>query len=152
MSYIDDSLMSGEHVIYRAKLHWVVFLWPVIWLVLGLLLASGRDTSAAGRFFLLIGVLSGIGALINYQTSEFGLTNKRVLGKTGLIRRNSLEILLTKVEAIQINQGVVGRVFGYGTIVVGGTGGSKNPFRRISDPLEFRRAVQQQIAAVQKSG
>lgn len=150
MSYIEKNLMSGESVIYSAKLHWVVFLWPAIWLVIALIMfSSGGDAAAAGGGAIVIAILTGIASFINYSASEFGITNKRVLAKVGFIRRNSLEVLLTKVEGIQVNQGILGRMLGYGSVVVSGTGGSKDPFHKISAPLEFRRKAQEQIASVQ---
>ena len=78
--------------------------------------------------------------------SEFAVTNKRVLIKTGWIRRHSLEILLSKIEGIRVEQDVLGRMWDYGTIVVSGTGGSKEPFHRIAEPMLFRRRVQDQIS------
>ena len=79
--------------------------------------------------------------------SEFAVTNKRVLIKTGWIRRHSLETLLSKIEGIRVEQDVLGRMWDYGTIVVSGTGGSKEPFRRIASPMQFRREIQEQIVA-----
>ncbi len=152
MSYIDNNLMSGESVIYRAKLHWINFAWPVIWLIVAILFFAGAgDAAAVGALFLLLAILTGIASFIRYSTSEFGITNKRVLAKVGFIRRNSLEVLLSKVEGIQVNQGILGRILGFGSIVVSGTGGTKDPFHKISAPLEFRRRVQEQITAVQES-
>lgn len=152
MSYIEKNLMSGESIIYRGKLHWVVFLWPIIWFVVAVLFfVSGGDAAAAGGLFILLAVLTGIASFINYSTSEFGITNKRVIVKVGFIRRNSLEVLLSKVEGIQVNQGILGRILGYGSIVVSGTGGTKDPFHKISNPLEFRRKTQEQISTVQES-
>jgi len=152
MSYIENSLMNGESVIYSAKLHWVIFLWPAIWLVIALLIfSSGGDAAAAGGGVIVIAILTGIASFINYSTSEFGITNKRVLAKVGFIRRNSLEVLLTKVEGIQVNQGILGRILGYGSVIVSGTGGAKDPFHKIAAPLEFRRKAQEQIASVQDS-
>ena len=152
MSYIENNFMAGENIIYRAKLHWVVFLWPIIWLVIAILFFSGGgDTAAVGGLFILIGILTGISSFIKYSTSEFGITNKRVIVKVGFIRRNSLEVLLTKVEGIQVNQGILGRILGYASIVVSGTGGTKDPFHKIANPLEFRRKAQEQIAVIQES-
>jgi len=152
MSYIEKNLMTGENILYRAKLHWVVFLWPVIWLVVAIMLFSGGGrTAAVGGVFILIAILTGIAAFIKFPTSEFGITNKRVIVKVGWIRRNSLEVLLNKVEGIQVNQGILGRILGYGSITVSGTGGTKDPFHKISAPLEFRRRAQEQIATVQES-
>lgn len=137
---------------YRGKLHWIVFLWPIIWFIIAIMFFSGGgDTAAASGLFILIAILTGIASFINYTTSEFGITNKRVIAKVGFIRRNSLEVLLNKVEGIQVNQGIWGRILGFGSIIVSGTGGTKNPFHKISAPLEFRRRAQEQIAAVQES-
>ncbi|MEK7354733.1 MAG: PH domain-containing protein [Chloroflexota bacterium] len=146
MGYIEQNLITGEKIIYSTKLHWIVFLWPVIFLFLafiGFVVSAG-----AGGFFLFIGVLIGLFSFASYATSEFAVTNKRVLIKVGFIRRHSLEILLTKVEGIGVDQDIPGRLLGYGTIVVTGTGGTKETFPNIMAPLEFRRRVQEQITLV----
>jgi len=83
-----------------------------------------------------------------YATSEFGITDKRVLIKTGFIQRNSHEILLSKVEAIKVNQGLLGRMLDFGTIALTGTGGTQDPFKNIVKPLEFRKQAQEQISKV----
>lgn len=142
--------MNGEQLIYRAKLHWIVFAWPIVWLVLAVLMFSG-DASGAGDLFILLAIVSGAAAFISYATSEFGVTNKRVLVKIGFIRRKSLEVLHSKVEGIQVDQGILGRILGFGTIRVSGTGGTKDPFHKIADPLQLRRKVQEQVAEVQES-
>ena len=100
----------------------------------------------------MIEQIKDIGTFIKYSTSEFGLSNKRVLMKVGFIRRNSIEVLLSKVEGIQVNQGILGRVLDYGSIIVSGTGGMNDPFHNITNPMEFRRKVQEQIEATEASG
>jgi uncharacterized membrane protein YdbT with pleckstrin-like domain len=154
MSYIEKNLMNGENILYRARLHWVVFLWPIIWFIVAIVFFSrGGDSSAAitaGCLFVLIAVAKGISSFINFSTSEFAVTNQRVIGKVGFIRRNSLEVLLGKIEAIQVNQDVLGRILGYGSITVSGTGGTRDPFHNISNPLELRRKIQEQVAILQK--
>jgi len=151
MSYIDKNLMASETVLYRAKMHWIVFAWPVIWLVVAIaLFADGGGAAPIGVIFLVASIATGIVALITYLTSEFGVTDKRVLVKIGFIRRNSLEVLLRKVEGIQVNQGILGRILGFGAVVVSGTGGSRDPFRKISAPLSLRRAVQEQIVKIEE--
>jgi uncharacterized membrane protein YdbT with pleckstrin-like domain len=75
------------------------------------------------------------------------VTNKRVIIKTGLLRRRTFELLLSKVESIGVEEGLMGRMFGYGSVVVRGTGGTPEPFANVGHPLEFRRQVQQQIEA-----
>ena len=152
MSYIEKNLMNAENILYRSKLHWVVFLWPLIWFIVAIIFfIGGGDTASIGDLFVLIAILTGIASFINYTTSEFGITNKRVIVKVGFISRNSIEVLLNKVEGIQVKQGILGRILGYGSITVSGTGGTKDPFHKISAPLEFRKKVQEQIASIQDS-
>ncbi len=151
MAYIDNNLMVGEEVVYRAKHHWIIFQWPIFLLSVGLVISL-----VAGEFsYLIMGVvlaiLTSIPSLIVFKTSEFGVTNKRVIVKIGWIQRHSLETLLTKVEGIQVNQEILGRILNYGSITISGTGGSREPFHKIAAPLEFRRKVQEQIVAVQDS-
>ncbi len=144
MGYIEKNLIKDESVVYRAKLHWIIFIWPVIWFLLALIsFAYSSDTSAAAfSIFFILAIVSGISVLITFLTSEFGVTNKRIIAKTGFIRRNSIEILLKKVEGIKVNQGILGRIFNYGTITVSGTGGAQDPFKKISCPLTLRNQVQ----------
>jgi hypothetical protein len=146
--YIDQYLMPGENVVYRTRLHWAVFLPPLVWFIFAICLFFTRNTAAAtvGALLLMFAVFPlAITSLIARATSEFAVTNKRVLIKVGWIRRHSLETLLSKVEGIRVEQSVFGRMWDYGTIVVSGTGGSKEPFRRIASPMQFRREVQEQI-------
>jgi Bacterial PH domain len=155
-SYVDKYLMPGENVVYSTQLHWAVFLPLIFWSVItGILFFIG----IIGNHALIIGALLmgffggiplAITSLIAMVTSEFVVTNKRVLIKTGWIRRYSLETLLTKIESIRVEQSVLGRVLDYGTIVISGTGGSKEPFHKIADPMLFRRRVQDQISATEQ--
>jgi uncharacterized membrane protein YdbT with pleckstrin-like domain len=151
MSYIDSNLMNGEQVVYRTQLHWIVFAWPIIWLVLAIVLFISGGAAGIGGLCLLLAIVTGVVSYINYKTSEFGVTSKRVLVKVGLIRRTSLEVLLSKVEGIQVDQGILGRILGFGTVRVSGTGGTKDPFHKITAPLELRRRVQEQVATVQEA-
>ena len=87
--------------------------------------------------------------MIKYSTSEYAVTNKRVIVKLGLVQRDSSETLLSKVEAIAVDQTIPGRMLGFGTITITGTGGTKESFPRISSPMEFRRQVQAQIVEME---
>jgi uncharacterized membrane protein YdbT with pleckstrin-like domain len=152
MGYIEKNLMQGEQIIYHAKLHWIVFASPIFLIVIGWIFVfyMHSDAPAArGIFssFFLVGIVLGVSRFITYKSSEFAVTNKRVLIKVGFVRRHSLELLLQKVEGIGVDQGIVGRIFGYGTIIVTGTGGTKEPFKNIKNPLEFRKQVQRSISS-----
>lgn len=153
MTYLDDHLLSGEQIIYRARLHWIIFGASIIMVALGLVLAIVLQSIQPGYWFLGlalvgIGLLLAIGPAIRYISSEFAVTDKRVLAKHGFIERESIETLLSKIEAIGVDQGIIGRVFDYGSITITGTGGTEEFFPRISQPLEFRRQIQSQVVAL----
>lgn len=136
MGYIDNNLMNGEQIVYRAKLHWIVFAGPIIlFLIASMYLIGGKSLLPISSLLFLISIIWAISAFISFKTSEFGVTNKRILIKVGLIRRSSLETLLTKIEGIQVDQGIMGRMLNYGTILIKGTGGTNNPFHKIEAPL-----------------
>ncbi len=147
MSYVEKNLLPNEQVTYRAQLHWIIFALPVGVLLIAIALLF------LGAHWIVSAVIAGIGLILAIPpwiaslSSEFAVTNKRVLVKIGLVRRHSLELLLQKVEGIGVDQTLTGRLLGYGTITVSGTGGTREAFRLISDPLEFRRQVQAGIAA-----
>jgi len=149
MGYLDNNLMAGEQIIHRAKIHWAtLFIRPVVWLVLGIFFISQKEIQILGSLFIIASILDCLGALLVFATSEFGITNKRVIMKTGLIRRKTLEMLLNKVETVGVDQGIMGRIFGYGTITVKGTGGSASPFNKIAQPMVFRTRAHEQIEAL----
>jgi len=94
-------------------------------------------------FFLLVGIIWFINALIRYLTSEFAITNKRIIIKVGLIKRITLEMNREKIESIGVDQGILGRIFNYGTIVISGTGSTKQIFKAIINPIQFRKIAQE---------
>jgi uncharacterized membrane protein YdbT with pleckstrin-like domain len=127
----------------------------IVVIVLGLVLAIVLQTLQPGYWYLGmalvgIGLLLAIGPAIRYLSSEFAVTDKRVLAKHGFIERESIETLLSKIEAIGVDQGIIGRVFDYGSITITGTGGTEESFPRISQPLEFRRQIQSQVVALEE--
>ena len=147
MSYIDRNLLTNEQVLHRAYLSRTVFIAPTVLVFAGLAgFVFGGGVALAGVAVLMVGLFGWIKVFIRYKTSEFGVTNKRVIMKVGLVRRTSVEIVLNKVESVSVDQGILGRVFNFGSVAVVGTGGTHDPFHRIAAPMLFRRAVQEQLA------
>ena len=140
MGYIDSNLLSDEKVVYRARLHRIIFWKPCALVLLGIIFFFLQPI--IGMIVAAIGLLALIGPVIDYATSEFGVTSKRVIIKVGFLRRRTLELLLRHVEAISVDQSVLGRMLNYGSITLTGTGGVKELFDNISNPLEFRRRIQ----------
>ncbi|MBC8006778.1 MAG: PH domain-containing protein [Prolixibacteraceae bacterium] len=125
-SYVEDVLINDERVMYRARISkWS--LWPFILFGVILLPLFG------------IGLLFWLWAWIVYSTTELAITNKRVIAKTGLIQRRTIEMFLEKIESIQVDQSVLGRMFNFGSVVISGTGVHSAPFKSISDPLALRK-------------
>jgi len=157
MGYIDSHMITGEELIYRGHLHKIIFIKPAIVLIAGLgimfLPIPGGESVSKFLMYLGLGVV-GFGMLwafwvwLDFVTSEFGITNKRVLIKSGLIRRRTVEMFLNKVENIGVDQSVAGRIINSGSLTITGSGGSREHFKNISDPLDFRRQVHEQIAQV----
>jgi uncharacterized membrane protein YdbT with pleckstrin-like domain len=142
-SYVAQHLDPGETVVYQARLHWIVYLGPVITLGIGLVPAAS-GLLAGGLALLTMGLVWLLAAWVRQASSEFAVTTRRVIIKTGFLSRRTIDLNMSKVESIQVDQDIVGRLLNYGTITVIGTGGTKEPFPMIDDPLTFRHAVQQE--------
>jgi uncharacterized membrane protein YdbT with pleckstrin-like domain len=142
---------ASERVLYRTRVHWITMLkgWIAVALLLGggVAVWVGTDWPLAGVALLVLAVMLGASQYLTYVSSEFAVTDTRVLVKIGWIGRRSVEILITKVESIVVEQTLAGRLFDFGTIVVTGTGGTHEIFTGIAAPLEFRERVQAQIIA-----
>ena len=126
-SYVQGSLMSGEQVLYEGKLS-IWSLLPLI--ILGLLLLV----------FWGLGLIFWLAAYIRFRTTELAVTNKRVIAKFGFISRRTIELNLSRIEGVQVIQGILGRIFDYGSLIISGTGGMKEPIPGIANPLGFRQA------------
>jgi|ERR1044071_2736813 uncharacterized membrane protein YdbT with pleckstrin-like domain/ribosomal protein L40E len=153
MAYVDENLLPAERVVYRAHLHPIIYAGPFALALAALALLAFAfwrgDLPAVMWAALLILVIALVLATIQFihsRSSEFAVTNRRVVIKTGVIRRHTLELLLAKVEGIGVDQTIFGRMLNMGSIVVIGTGGSKEEFAKIANPLEFRHQVQAQTA------
>jgi uncharacterized membrane protein YdbT with pleckstrin-like domain len=151
MAYVESTLSPGETVLFRSGLHPIYFFRPALLLGIGLLLYSTpRHGGDAISFFmaLLVAAAAAMGVVrtINFLTSEFAVSSKRVIMKTGVMRRRMLEMQLKQVESVAVNQSILGRLFQYGAIVVTGAGGTHETFRCIRTPMGLRQAVQGGLA------
>jgi uncharacterized membrane protein YdbT with pleckstrin-like domain len=140
VGYIESNLLADEKIIYKARLHGIIFVKPVALIVLGVIFLFIQPI--IGSLVVVIGVVAIIPSLIDYLSSEFGVTNKRVIIKIGFLRRRTVELLLRQVEAISVDQSVLGRMLDFGSVTLTGTGGVREVFHNISVPLELRRRIQ----------
>jgi membrane protein YdbS with pleckstrin-like domain len=136
-SYVENALIKDEKIIYKGK----VSLWSLLpMILLGLILLP-----------FYIGLLFLFGALIRYLTTELAFTNKRVIAKFGFISRKTIELNLSKVESLQIDQGILGRIFNFGTLIISGAGNPQAPIPGISNPMTFRRSFMEYQDQVRES-
>lgn len=158
MGYVENNLIAGEAVTYRARLHWILLVKPIlIALVIiaigGLVFyaANSREVlsaeAALGLWLavLIVAAVPVLAAVIKRRSAELAVTNKRVILKTGFIQSTTAEMFLNKIESVGVDQTLTGRVLNFGSILIRGTGGSLEPFHRVSAPLEFRKQIQEQI-------
>ena len=149
--YIDDILQPGEKVLYSTNAHWI-FYWPAIaaWIVAAVLLVLSRAT-ITDSIVLLCLAGSGVAALaalyctvtawFHRWTTETDVTNLRVVHKTGFIKRRTFEMSLDKVESVDVNQSILGRILNYGDVTILGVGEGRETIRTIASPLAFRNFI-----------
>jgi len=146
MSYIEKTLMPNEEILYQGKLSLWSFakstLLGLLFLFLGLIVSN---YSKYGFFGFIIAAFIALNIYARYSAIELGVTNKRIVIKQGLISRKTIELLLQKVESVQVEQSILGRIFSFGDIVVLGVGTTYEPFRCITNPMGFRQAVNEAI-------
>ncbi len=151
MGYVERILQPGETVLHRARLHWLIYWRAALLLAAAIVLAvfsGGQQPGtlrsvlvAAGVAALVLALLVGIAAAIRRATTELAVTDHRVIYKSGLISRHTIEMNRSKVESVDVDQSLMGRIFGYGTVLVRGTGGSLEPLANIGDPLTLRSSI-----------
>jgi len=167
MSYAEKSLVPGETLLYQTRHHWMVLVGHALMsfafaaLAVGLFVEAlaaknGKGMAAGasamgmeamtifGVFLLVLAMVTFAYGIAKRNATEMAVTNRRVLIKTGMGSRRTLDLMLSRVESIGVEETVFGRMLGYGSVIVRGTGGTPEPFVMIAHPQEFRRAVQEQ--------
>lgn len=142
MSFIEKNLSANERIVYKAKLHWFIYLRGVLLVALALLI--GKSSYAACGFLFSIGVISLFIAFMVDRSSEFAVTNKRVILKTGFMKRKFCEIQLNKSEGLQIEEGIMGRILSFGKLKIT-SGGVIEVFSPVAKPFEFKKQVNNAI-------
>ena len=150
MNYVRRVLQPGETITHATRLHSVIFLPAILWFAAAIVLLIAALTldgdlrvggEALAAFAAIFGLWTGTPALIRRATTELAVTDRRVIYKSGVLARHTLEMNRSKVESVDVDQSVLGRMLDFGTIVVRGTGGSLEPIRMVGDPLSFRSHI-----------
>ena len=149
--YIDDILQPGENVLYSTNAHWMFYL-PAIaaWILAGVLLVLSRATTTQSVVLLCLSASAVVAlsalhwtakAWFHRWTTETDVTNLRVVHKTGFIKRRTFEMSLDKVESVDVNQSILGRLMNYGDVTVRGVGEGAETIKTIASPLDFRNHI-----------
>ena len=149
--YIDDILQPGEKVLYSTNAHWIFFLPAIIgWIAVGvfLVLSGMVPTGSPVLICLSLAAISAVAALyktatawFHRWTTETDVTNFRVVHKTGFIKRQTFEMSVDKVESVDVDQSILGRILNYGDVTVLGVGEGGKTLDTIASPLSFRNAI-----------
>lgn len=148
MGYVERVLQPGETIRHASRIHWVVYL-PGLLLCLIALVGLGymAKNGANAAVFAFLAIVGGAGlvslasAWFRRWTTEIAVTDRRVIYKRGFIRRHTIEMNMDKVESVDVDQTILGRILDYGTITVRGTGAGLEPLPRIDSPIELRNSV-----------
>ena len=149
--YIDEILQPGEKVLYSTNAHWVFYL-PAIgaWILAIVLFILSRGAAVDGLILLCLAASAVVAIVALYWTArawfhrfttETDVTNMRVVHKTGFIKRRTFEMALDKVESVDVNQSILGRILDYGDVTIQGVGEGKETITTIASPLRFRSYI-----------
>ena len=149
--YIDDILQPGEKVLYSTNAHWIFFLPAIIgWILVGVFLVLSGMVPAGPSVLICLSLaaISALAALyktvtawFHRWTTETDVTNFRVVHKTGFIKRQTFEMSVDKVESVDVDQSILGRILNYGDVTVLGVGEGGKTLDMIASPLSFRNAI-----------
>ena len=151
MSYLQSILGQGEQVLLLAKMHWINYVRAIFLAVLALLVAGFGLIAITVIAFVIAGLLLVLSAIafvktyLNVGWTELAVTNQRVIYKTGMLKRHTMEQQLNRIDSVSVDQTYLGRMLGYGEVDIRGSGNSFTPTHKIAHPLEFRKAVQSGI-------
>jgi hypothetical protein len=151
MGYAERVLQPGETIAYRARLHWIIYLSGLVLIVAAIAFAVAAvvlkmpslriGLLLAALIALFLGLFQMIRAWIVAVNTEIIVTTRRVIYKTGFISRNTVEMNLDKVESVLVQQGIVGRMLDFGTVIIRGVGAGLEPVDNIGAPLDLHRHV-----------
>jgi uncharacterized membrane protein YdbT with pleckstrin-like domain len=148
MRYIDKIRQPGENLVYATKIHWIVYLPGVLtWIAAFAVFIVGVGSSNKAIWSMTAVLLALIAAAVTFRawfrrwTTEIDVTDRRIVYKRGFIRRHTVEMNMDKVESVDVDQSIFGRLLNYGDIVIRGTGEGIEPLHNIDAPLEFRNHV-----------
>jgi len=151
LSYVESIIGAGERVLYVGKVSYLAILPALVGGTLLIVVGAALTlTNPLAATIAVAGIIWLASGLIRRSSTELAVTNRRVIAKFGFIRRSTVELNIAKIESVRVEQSLLGRMLGYGSVYVTGTGSTMDPIPYISKPIAFRQAVQSATDAVQE--
>lgn len=150
MSYIEKNLLDGEQIIYRTKKHFIIFLVPVILTIMTVFFYTNPILAQIAWIAGLATLISWANQALTYVTSEYVITNKRLMMKEGFFFRRANEMRLTTITNVAITQSLLGQLLNYGSLIINSFGGVDDVFSLIDHPFAFQKQVQAQLDKTSK--
>lgn len=136
--------MPDKDIVYFARLHWILFFWPVLFAALAIFLgAISHQFKEVAVLFFIVALIWIVMTWVNYHFSSLTIKKKQVIFRTGLVLRQTVDLPLSKIESIDIRQSILGSIFRYGVLIITGTGGTRHAINFVSRPLTCRRYIEQ---------
>lgn len=151
MAYYTRVLQPDERVLVIGRLHWTIYLRAILVLILAAAILAGsfslQDTNqqavvqVVAAAVAVVGLVIGLGVAIRRHATEIVVTDRRVIFKRGVLSRHTVEMNVSKIETVDVEQGLLARMFDYGTVIIRGTGSGFEPLRGVGSPLAIRNAI-----------
>lgn len=151
MAYYTRVLQPDERVLVIGRLHWTIYLRAILVLILAAAILAGsfslQDANqqavvqVVAAAVAVIGLVIGLGVAIRRHATEIVVTDRRVIFKRGVLSRHTVEMNVSKIETVDVEQGLLARMFDYGTVIIRGTGSGFEPLRGVGSPLAIRNAI-----------
>lgn len=159
MSYVASVLQPGERVIRIGRLHWIVYRYAILFAVLAILCVPWASKDGLGVVLLFCTMAFGVLAVVAFGLAwferwitEIAVTDRRIIYKRGFINRYTVEMHMDKVAAVDVNQSILGRLLGYGSVCVVGLGATQaagaagqtpgiKDLGLVAEPLALRSAI-----------
>lgn len=133
-------------IVLDSRMHWIVFMRPIFWLIVVIILTI-NGSAVLGTFFFVVMLVDGLGRLLLYASTRYQATTQRLSISTGTLKRQSLELVASKIESVSVTKPLLGSLLGYGSVVVTGTGGRREAFPYVPDPERFRFLIEQHLSS-----
>ena len=143
MSYVETVLQSGEQVVARGEIHWIVFKNAILWTCASIFLSLVVRNSGLSVLLFVVAAVLIIEAWLTRWITEIAITTQRIIYKKGFISRHTAEMNIGQVESVTVDQSILGRLLDYGTIHIRGTGSGIEHIHAVSDPITFRNTILQ---------